>query len=107
MPIEENKIVSGEITAAYFNVKSIHLKSFNSVLGDIKIANCTPADLSNYKAQRKKLNLSDSYIDQEIWAAKSMIITAFNNGKVDGEILRVFRMCKKLLKKVQIPETGL
>ena len=40
---------------------------------------------------RKAAGKSDSYIDQEIGAAKSMSNTAFENRKVGDETLMVFK----------------
>lgn len=99
LPIEENKVQSGKISAGYFDVKKINLECFNSVFGNILVNQIQPADLEIHQAKRKQQGKSDSYIDQEIGAAKSMINTAFDNRKVGADTLRVFRSVEKLLKK--------
>lgn len=78
---------------------SINLKSFNSEFGAIVINQIKPIDLENYQAKRKKAGYSDSHVDQEIGAARTMINKAFDNDLVDGDTLRIFKKVKKLLKK--------
>ena len=92
-------MASGEITADYLKVKEINLNTFNTEFGDKVVNAIQSQDLNRYKAIRKTAGKSDSYIDQEIGAAKSMINTAFDNRKVGGETIRIFKSCKKLLKK--------
>ena len=99
LEIEQSRMKAGEISPDYLYVKTLNLKSFNSIYGEFVVRNLTPQDLTEYKAIRKQSGKSDSYIDQEIGAVKSMINTAFLNRKVDGEILRVLKTCKKLLKR--------
>lgn len=99
VPIEKTKIQSGENTADYFKIKEIHLKVFNSFYGETLVRNFMDADLRRYKAERRQKDLSKAYIDQEVYAVKLMIRTAFNNRKVDGEALRVFTNYKPLMKK--------
>jgi integrase len=101
LPLEKDRITAGDICEMFFKVKETNLKNFNSVFGNIIVNQSLPADLNRYKAIRKQAEKSDSYIDQEIGAAKSMIICAFDNRKVGAKTLRVFRKVKKLLKKGQ------
>jgi integrase len=84
---------------AYHNILKINLDSFNAVFGDYVVSSIKPADLENYQAKRKKEGYSDSYIDQEIGAAKTVINKAFDNDLVGGDTLKAFRRVKKLLKK--------
>jgi integrase len=84
---------------AYYDVLKINLDSFNAVFGDYIVSSIKPADLENYQARRKKEGYSDSYIDQEIGAAKTVINKAFDNDLVGGRTLKAFRRVKKLLKK--------
>jgi len=44
-------------------------------------------------------HLSDSYVDQQIGAARAMINNAFVNDLVGGDTLRTFKKVKKLLKR--------
>lgn len=43
--------------------------------------------------------MSDSYIDQEVGAARTMIRMAYDNDKISLEPVMVFSKVKKLLKK--------
>jgi integrase len=99
LPFEKDRITAGDISEMYYKVKETNLKNFNSVFGDMVVNQLLPADLNRYKAIRKQAKKSDSYIDQEVGAAKSMVICAFYNRKVGAETLRVFRSVKKLLRK--------
>jgi integrase len=99
LEIEHSRMEAGEISPAYLYVKTLNIKSFNSFFGDSTVRNLTPEDLTKYKASRKRAGKSDSYVDHEIGAVRSMINTAFINRKVSGETLRVFKTCKKLLKR--------
>lgn len=99
IPFEQDRVTAGEITANYLKVKEINLNTFNATFGDTVVNNIQSQDLNHYKAIRKSAGKSDSYVDQEIGAAKSMINTAFENKKVGGDTVMVFRSCKKLLKK--------
>jgi len=58
-----------------------------------------PIDLENYQIQRKEQGKSDSYIDQEIGAARTMLNKAWDNDKVSGDALKPFKKVNKLLKK--------
>ena len=63
------------------------------------VVHIKPADLENYQAKRKREGYSDSYVDQEIGAARTMINKAFDNDMVGGDTLKVFKKVKKLLKR--------
>jgi len=84
---------------AYFKILKINLNNFNAVFGNMIVGKIMPVDLENYQAMRKAKGLSDSYIDQEIGAARTMINKAFDNNMVDGDALRTFKKVKKLLKR--------
>lgn len=99
LPIEENKILSGQITARYFKVKKIHLNTFNSFFGDRVVNTISPADLETFKAERKKAKLSDSYVDQELKSVGSMINSAFEHELVSARAFKYFKANKTLLKK--------
>jgi len=99
LPFEKDRAASGEISEDYLKVKEFNLNAFNAEFGDKVVNAIQSQDLNRYKALRKKAGKSDSYIDQEIGAAKSMINTAYDNKKVGGETTIIFKSCKKLLKK--------
>lgn len=84
---------------AYYGILKINLDSFNAVFGDYVVNSIKSADLENYQAKRKKDGYSDSYIDQEIGAAKTVINKAFDNDLVSGDTLKAFKRVRKLLKK--------
>lgn len=83
---------------AYYETLTLNLKSFNNVFGDTIVRNIKPSDLENYQAKRKAAGYSDSYVDQEIGAARTMIYKAFDDNMVSGDTIRVFKRVKKLLK---------
>jgi integrase len=57
-----------------------------------------PVDLENYQAKRKAQGQADSYVDQQIAMAKAMVNKAFDNDLVGGDVVKVFKRVKKLLK---------
>ena len=108
--LPESKITFRELTVwyldqpkkkklAYYNVLKINLASFNSVFGDMAVSAIKKNDLENYQIQRKDDGKSDSYIDQEIGAARSMVKEAWDNDKVSGDALKPFKQTSKLLRK--------
>ncbi len=84
---------------AYYPTLQINLNSFNKEFGEIIVGNLKPIDLENYQVKRKALGLSDSYIDQEVGAARTMINKAFDNNLVSGDVVGVFKRVERLLKK--------
>jgi integrase len=84
---------------AYFGTLSIYLNKFNSEYGDMAVGELKPADLENLQAKRKAEGCADSTVDQEIGAAKTLINKAFDNEKVGGDVVRVFKKVKKVLKR--------
>ena len=84
---------------AYFGTLTIYLNKFNSEFGDIAVGELKPADLENLQAKRKAEGCADSTIDQEIGSARTMINKAFDNEKVGGDVVRVFKKVKKVLKR--------
>jgi integrase len=83
---------------AYYPTLTINLNSFNKEFGNMIVNQIKPVDLENYQAKRKKSGLSDSYVDQEIGAARTMINKAFDNDLVSGDVVKVFKRVRKLLK---------
>jgi len=105
----ENRMTFQELTDWYLDLEKVKalssywriklsLKQFNSVFGDMMISRIEAVDLENYQMARRREGKADATIDQETGAAKTMIMKAFNNRKIDGEPLRVFKAVKKLLK---------
>lgn len=84
---------------AYYSTLQINLNSFNSVFGNFIVNQIRPIDLENYQAKMKKKGYSDSYIDQQIGAARGMVNSAFGNDFISGEIIKPFSKVKKLLKR--------
>lgn len=84
---------------AYYEVLKTNLASFNAVFGKKLIKNLKAIDLENYQIKRKDQGKSDSYIDQEIGAARGMINKAWDNDKVSGDAMKPFKKISKLLKK--------
>ncbi|MBW2251949.1 MAG: hypothetical protein JRF60_15315 [Deltaproteobacteria bacterium] len=64
------------------------------VAGDIK-----PVYLENYQEDREGKGRAAATIDMEMTIAKSMVIKAFDNDKLDGRVLKAFRSVKRKLKK--------
>ncbi|MEI7636225.1 MAG: tyrosine-type recombinase/integrase [Syntrophus sp. (in: bacteria)] len=83
---------------ARYTILTINLNSFNQVFGDTIVNQLKPVDLENYQAKRKAQGQADSYIDQQIAMARAMINKAFDNDIVSGDIIKVFKRVKKLLK---------
>jgi integrase len=77
---------------------TINLNSFNKVFGNTIVRNIKPSDSENYQAKRKAAGYSDSYIDQQIGAARAMVYKAFDDNMVSGDTIRVFKKVRKLLK---------
>jgi len=84
---------------ASFDTVKIYLKKFNSEFGDRIVGSIKPVDLENLQAKRKAAGCADATIDQEFAAARNMINKAFDNEKVGGEVVRVFKKVKKVLKR--------
>lgn len=83
---------------AYYSILTINLNSFNAEFGNVIVNQIKPVDLENYQAKRKAQGQSDSYIDSQIGAARTMINKAFDNDIVSGHIVKVFRRVNNLLK---------
>ena len=74
------------------------LTKFNKEFGDRVVNSVKLADLENYQAKRLKLGKAPATVDHEIGKAKTMIIKAFENDLVGGDVLKTFSRCKKTLK---------
>ena len=83
----------------YYPTLSFNLDSFNKDFGNTLVSGIKPVDLEGYQVRRKKEGYSDSYIDQQIGAARAVVNKAFENRLIDGEPKRVFSGIEKLLKR--------
>jgi integrase len=83
----------------YHPTLTINLSSFLAEFGNVIVSQIKPADLENYQAKRKAAGYSESYIDQEVGAARTMIYKAFDNDLVGGDTLKAFKKVKKMLKR--------
>ena len=84
---------------AYYGTLQTNLKTFNSEFGAIIVNQIKLVDLENYQAKRKEAGMSDSYVDQEVGAAKRVVKKAFYNDLVGGDTLKTFERVEKLLKR--------
>ena len=84
---------------SYYPTVKYNLKSFNDVFGNLIINRITLDDLENYQIRRQKEGYSDSYIDQQIGAAKAMVNRGFKRDKISGRVIREFQKIERLLKK--------
>ena len=83
---------------AYHYVLGINLKSFNKVFGKVRVSGIKKSDILNYQQLRKNEGLSDSYVDQEVTAARTMVNAAYDDDRIGPEAPGVFRKIGKLLK---------
>jgi integrase len=106
----KSKLTFSELIGWYLGLKSIqslamlpaveaHLGRFKSAFGSTKVISLRKTDLENFQSELKAEGLSDSYVDQIIGSARSMVRKAFDDEMLGEEALRPFRLLKKLLKK--------
>ncbi len=74
------------------------LEKFNQQFGKKIVGNVKLADLENYQARLKKQGLKPKTIDDNISYVKTMIIKAFDNDLVGGDVLKAFQRVKRFLK---------
>lgn len=84
--------------ASFCTIKT-YLGKFRREFGNRKIATIKLMDLENLQEKRKKQELKPKTIDDEINYAKSMVIKAFNNDMVSGDVLKAFQRVKPLLRR--------
>ncbi len=80
---------------AYFPVFKILTKKFTNELGKKRVMGILPIELRNAQQKLKKQGLSDSYVDQIIGAAHTIINAAFENDVIGGKPVKVFRAHRK------------
>jgi hypothetical protein len=93
-------------TLKYYSTLKINLNSFNAVFGNTVVGQLKPVDLENYQAKRKAQGYSDSYIDQEIGAARTMVNKAFENDLVGGGLSRFLSESKSCSRGMQTQGTA-
>jgi len=105
-----NKITFSKLTDWYIGLEIVKSKKYYPTLktnlaafiyefGEMLVNEIKPVYLESYQLKRKAEGKSDSYIDQEIGAARAMVNKACDNDIISATPLKVFRRVKKLLKK--------
>lgn len=80
------------------SILQVYLKKFNTIFGGTIVGNITVEDLENHIEKRKKEGYANQTIDHEIGTVRTMILKAFDNNKVGGNTIKVFKKIKKLNK---------
>ena len=107
--LPESKMTFTELAKWYLKLEKIKalrsfwlvelcLKKFNTAFGDRIVSSIKLADLENYQIRRLKEGKAPGTVDHEIGKARTMVIKAFENDMVGGDVLKVFTRCKKTLK---------
>ncbi|MHC4105963.1 MAG: site-specific integrase, partial [Planctomycetota bacterium] len=84
--------------ASFGDIKGV-LDNFNKEFGSWFVDTVKPVDIENYQLKRQEQGRAPATIDKDISIVKTMIIKAFDNDKVDGRALKVFRSVKRKLRK--------
>jgi integrase len=84
--------------ASFGDIKGV-LDNFNKEFGNWIVDTVKPVDIENYQLKRQEQGRAAATIDKDISIVKTMIIKAFDNDKVDGRALKVFRSVKRKLRK--------
>jgi len=80
--------------------KKNSLKNFNKTFGNRIISSITVNDLLNYQTNRmEKDSKAKATVDNEMQEAKRVINNAYQNDKVNEEVLKRFKSIKKVLKR--------
>jgi integrase len=83
----------------YAPTLALNLRAFNRTFGTRSVTSILPSDLKEYQVARKAAGYSDSYVDQELGAAKRAIYEAHANKKAAAETVLVFKGVRGLLKR--------
>jgi integrase len=108
--LPESEITFSELSKWYLGLKSVKklasfgdikgvLDNFNKEFGNQIIDTVKPVDIENYQLKRQEQGRAAATIDKDISIVKTMVIKAFDNDKVDGGALKVFRSVKRKLRK--------
>jgi integrase len=82
-----------------FKTIKIYLNKFNREFGRKIVGNIKLMDLENLQIKRTKQGLRPKTVDDEINYVKTMVIKAFNNDLVGGDVLKAFQRVNPTLKK--------
>jgi len=107
--LPESKMTFKELSIWYFKLEKVkalascsilqgYLNKFNTIFGNMIVGNITVEDLENHIEKRKKEGCANATIDHEIGTARTMILKAFDNNKVSGNTIKIFKKIKKLNK---------
>ncbi|HUJ89567.1 MAG TPA: site-specific integrase [Syntrophorhabdales bacterium] len=83
----------------YYPTFQFYIGNFNKEFANRVVGSIKAVELENYQVKRKAAGFSDSYVDHEVGAAKTIVYKAHENDLVDGKTVLTFRKVKKLLKK--------
>lgn len=83
---------------ASFDTVKTYVNKFTRQFGETILNQIKPADIENLQAKRMGEGLKAKTVDDEVNYTKGMIIKAFDNDLVGGDVLKVFRRVKKTLK---------
>jgi len=108
--LPESKMTFKELTEWYLalnkvkEIKSfwrikIALENFNFHFGDTLLSDFKPVDIENYQIKRKEEGIAAGTIDKEVKTVHAVVNKAFDNDKVSGAVLKVFKEVKNLLRK--------
>ena len=107
--LPEAKLTFKELTGWYLELPAVKklksrdrlqicLANFNDLFGSRVVNTIKSEDLEGYQAKRAEDGRAPATIDMELTEAKAVINKAFENDKVDGRILKVFKRVKRVLK---------
>ena len=81
-----------------FKTVQIYVNKFNQEFGDTIVNTIKPAEIENLQAKRIHSGLKPKTVDDEVNYTKGMIIKAFDNDLVGGDVLKTFRRVQNLCK---------
>ena len=108
--VGSSKLTFQNLTKWYLNLKSVRklkyyerledaLQNFNRVFGQNLVNSISLTDLEDYQLSRHEQGRAPRTIDYETGSAMTMLTKAFDNDKIDGNVLKPFRKLKKALKR--------
>ena len=107
--LPESKMTFEELADWYLNQEKVkalksfatvrvYIGKFNQKFGSAIVGNIKLADLENLQAKRLREGMKPKTVDDELNYAKGMVIKAFDNDLVGGDVLKTFRRVKRTLK---------
>lgn len=108
--LPESKMTFQALTDWYLRLESVkalasygtlkyRLAAFNAVFGETIVGDIKLTELENYQIQRLNNCMAPATVDHEIKKMQTAVIKAFDDEKIGGDILRVFKRIKPTLKK--------